>query len=246
MRPRTLAGRLAAATALTAAAVLPLAAPASAQSVCDSPAPPAWCTDPGEPANDPYGELASATRVPGGIKVAGWAHDEDGGPVKVRITVGGTTVATLTADGSGGEAFSGVVVVPTATGAVCATAVNVGSGSNTSIGCSPLAVGHDPIGSMDSWSVQGQSIVVNGWALDPDSTGPAQVYIEYAGGTYGPFRADRSRPDVGAAYPGYGDLHGYQAVFTPPVMYGCNNYLFVKAVNTAAGADATVGGWFCS
>lgn len=242
---RPAARSAAVAVALAAALAVPAfaSAPASAQSVCDSPAPPEWCSE-GEPPNDPYGELTSVTRVPGGITVSGWAEDADGGPVKVRISVGGATVTTLTADASGG--FSGSVAVPTASGAVCATALNIGSGVNSSIGCSPAPVGHDPIGSLDNWTLQGQSVVVEGWALDPDSSGSGQVYIEYAGATYGPFPADLSRPDVAAAHPGYGAAHGFRAVFTPPVLYGCYNYIGVRGVNVAAGADATVGSWLCS
>ncbi|MFD0279297.1 hypothetical protein ACFVHB_36120 [Kitasatospora sp. NPDC127111] len=68
----------------------------------------------------------------------------------------------------------------------------------------------------------------------------------YGSYTFGPYPADQVRTDVGAAYPGYGDAHGYTVTFTPPQIYSCYYALVVTGVNAAAGADATVGGRMCS
>ncbi|MFI5529534.1 hypothetical protein ACIA8O_13450 [Kitasatospora sp. NPDC051853] len=243
MRAGKISGGLAvAALTVGAALVGPGAVTARAQSVCDDPMPPDWCTD--NPGGNPEGSLDSVRRAPGGVEVSGWATDVNGGPVRVKFSVGGTAVGSLTADSSGG--FGGFLSVPSATGTVCATAVNIGSGFNTPLGCSSLSVGHDPVGAMDSWRVEGNSIVVTGWAIDPDSSAQTSVYVQYGGQTYGPFPANQPRADVGAANPGYGNDHGYAFSFTPPVISNCYNYLNVIGVNIGAGADKRVGGWFCS
>ncbi|MEU6537405.1 hypothetical protein [Streptomyces sp. NPDC047000] len=239
------AGSLAAALAGLAVLVLPTAAPAHAASPCSSDNPPDWCfEEPGDGLNDPYGTLSPVTRSPGGIMVSGQAHDPDGGPVSVTFSMGGTTVGTLTTDSGG--AYSGFLGVPTATGTVCAVANNIGAGTDAGIGCSALSVSHDPVGSLDTYTVSGSSVVVEGWALDPDTAGPVQVMVEYGGHDYGPYTADVSRPDVAAAYPGYGDRHGYRVTFTPPVLYGCNFAFGVRVLNTGAGTDSWPGFWICS
>jgi len=238
-------GCLTAALASLAVLVLPTAAPAHAASPCTWDNPPAWCfEEPDDSVDDPTGTLSSVTRSPGGITVAGQARDRNGGPVSVTISVGSTVVGTLTADQNG--AYSGFLSVPTATGTVCAVANNVGAGTDAGIGCSTQTVGHDPIGSLDSYTVVGSSVVVKGWSIDPDTSGPVQVMVEYAGHEYGPYTANVSRPDVGAAYPGYGNYHGYEVTFTPPVLYGCNFAFSVKTLNVGAGADSYPGFWICS
>ncbi|MGW3229936.1 hypothetical protein [Kitasatospora sp. NPDC001095] len=246
---RTLRG-LAAGLAFAAAAVVPAAMPAQAQSVCTGPTPSGRCDVVGE-GNDPTGALLSVARVPGGLSVSGWAQDVDGGSVTVRISVGGVPVGYLSADRPGGpdgrsDAFTGVVPVPTATGTVCAAALNIGSGADAFLGCSSLLVGHDPIGKLDTFTTKDGSVTATGWALDPDSAASTQVYISYQGNTFGPFPADQARPDVGAAYPGYGDAHGYRATFTPPSISACYWVVKVTAVSLEAGSNAQVAARMCS
>ncbi|MET9952989.1 hypothetical protein ABZ135_15740 [Streptomyces sp. NPDC006339] len=244
--------RLAAVTAVLAlgAGLFTAVPTAHAQSICDGPEPPSWCDGGGvedPPVDyDPEGKLNAATRVPGGVNVSGWASDPDGtGPVRVKITVGGAWVATLDAHQSGGG-FSGFVAVPTATGQVCATALNTGYGTNKSLGCS-VSVGHDPIGNLDGYRIDGGSVTMWGWALDPDTAQSTQVYVQYSdGNTYGPYPADLTRTDVGAAHPGYGDAHGFRFTFTPTQVHRCYTAWVVNAVDLHAGADKSVGGYFCS
>ena len=63
------------------------------------------------------------------------------------------------------------------------------------------------------WRGSTGPLTVNGWAIDPDTSDPIDVHVYVDGGWAGALRADTSRPDVGRAVPGYGDAHGYQAVF---------------------------------
>ena len=243
--------RLAAAAAVLAlGAGLFTAAPAAhAESICNGPQPPEWCDGGVEDppvSYDPEGRLSSVTRAPGGINVSRWATDPDGtAPTRVKITVGGTWIATLDANQAGGG-FSGFVSVPTATGQVCATALNTGQGRDVGLGCS-ISVSHDPVGHLDGYRVDGNSVTMWGWTLDPDTTTPTSVYVQYSdGNTYGPYPATQTRTDVGAAYPGYGDGHGFQFTFTPTQIHGCYTAWTVKAVDLHAGEDKAIGGYFCS
>jgi uncharacterized protein YkwD len=73
----------------------------------------------------------------------------------------------------------------------------------------------NPEGSLDSAqakiSVEQSTIVVGGWAFDRnDTTRPVDVHI-YVGAVGMAVTADDYRPDVDAAYPGYGKNHGFNA-----------------------------------
>jgi hypothetical protein len=51
--------------------------------------------------------------------------------------------------------------------------------------------------------------VVSGWAIDSDTADPTQIAVSVDGETRGSVTANANRPDVGRAYPGYGDQHGF-------------------------------------
>ena len=69
-----------------------------------------------------------------------------------------------------------------------------------------------PFGSLERIDRSVGAVVVTGWALDFDTTSPITVHIQIDGGATTATTANLSRPDVGAAYPGYGNNHGYQAL----------------------------------
>jgi hypothetical protein len=46
----------------------------------------------------PSGELLTASRAPGGVRVTGWASDGDGVAVHIAVTIDGVEVGQLTAD----------------------------------------------------------------------------------------------------------------------------------------------------
>ena len=72
--------------------------------------------------------------------------------------------------------------------------------------------GASPIGSFDVASPAGpEKIRVGGWALDQDTAAPIAVHV-YVDSVGTALTANLSRPDVAAAYPGYGDLHGFSAL----------------------------------
>jgi len=66
-----------------------------------------------------------------------------------------------------------------------------------------------PRGALDSASRTGDTVRVQGWALDPDAASsiPVAVYVDGVGRAIG--TADTARTDVGARFAGWGDDHGY-------------------------------------
>jgi hypothetical protein len=69
----------------------------------------------------------------------------------------------------------------------------------------------DPFGNLEAARGGASDVTVSGWAIDPETSAPIDVHV-YVGGAYsGAVTADRSRPDVAAAHPGSGDLHGFSA-----------------------------------
>ncbi|MGN7799191.1 cell wall-binding repeat-containing protein [Leifsonia sp. 22587] len=77
----------------------------------------------------------------------------------------------------------------------------------------PSTGGIPPIGSFDQASLSTSTFDVRGWSLDKSlPQTPTQVLVTYntpAGLTSRTVVANTSRPDVGAAYPGAGDAHGF-------------------------------------
>jgi hypothetical protein len=73
-----------------------------------------------------------------------------------------------------------------------------------------------PLANWEAMWVDGSSVTVVGWAVDPDApTTPVPVHV-YIDGVGTARVADGSRPDVGAAFPGAGNMHGAGFIFRPP------------------------------
>ena len=106
---------------------------------------------------------------------------------------------------------------------------------------------------------------VAGWAIDPDVSAPIQVHIYVDGAIAGVTTADGARPDLGAAWPGYGNNHGFDTVvpisggphtvcaWGISVANGANGLLACRAVQNTpvggidiaqrAGGPIRVAGW---
>lgn len=92
--------------------------------------------------------------------------------------------------------------------------------------------GTAPVGNLEMIAADGASIRAVGWALDPDVGDSIEVRMGIDGDTTG-FRANLTRPDVGAAYPHHGSDHGFDirsAALSPGIHDVC-----VWAVNVAHG-----------
>lgn len=186
------------------------------------------------PQGNPFGSLddVSSDSV-GQVTVRGWAADPDAkaGPLAVHVYVAGKIAGQTTADQSRPDvaaAYPGYgsnlgynATLPAGTSGpvqVCTYAINVGAGdTNTQLGCTTVTVGNpNPFGFLDSVTATAPGTVkVGGWAADPnDKDGPLKVHI-YANGTYaGAMPANKARPDVAKAYPGYGSKLGYNGTLT--------------------------------
>ena len=99
-----------------------------------------------------------------------------------------------------------------------------------------------PQGCLDSVMGQDGKIYVSGWAFDRDNVN-AQIDIHvYIGGAAGSgeghvIKANKFRPDVGAAYPGVGENHGFaDAIATNQVG---SKEVYVYAINVGAGSSNT-------
>ncbi|WP_345801862.1 hypothetical protein AAIB33_01800 [Microbacterium sp. AZCO] len=204
----------------------------------------------------PVGSLDSATPLPGAIQVKGWAVDPDtAGPITVQVTVD-SAPTSVTADISRadiatvypayGTKHAYDATIPAAAGShqICATALNVGPGSNLSLGCTTVTVtapadaGHPPIGNYDSLTLAGNVATARGWAIDPDTAAPIKVRLSVNNAAPTEVTADLSRPDVGAAYPSSGSNHGFVVPLTLPAG---NSTVCITAVNNGAGGDSQLG-----
>ncbi|WP_224363258.1 hypothetical protein [Hyalangium versicolor] len=97
------------------------------------------------------------------------------------------------------------------------------------------ALANNPIGVVDEilWDTsQSPNLVIRGWTLDPNTSASIDVHLYVNGSYLTAATANVYRPDVGAAYPGYGDSHGFHVRIDWPVG---NGQVCVYAINTGPG-----------
>ena len=98
--------------------------------------------------------------------------------------------------------------------------------------------GFDPIGALDGvWNAGPNQIHVAGWTIDPDSVNPLDVHV-YVGDVRTIYSASQNRPDVGAAFPSAGSLHGFD--FTLSASVGTQN-VCAYAINLGGGNNVQLG-----
>ena len=173
---------------------------------------------PNLPAGSPFGSLDVATPDIGAVTVSGWAIDPDtaGAPL-VQVSIDGVATAATASNARPDVAavFPGYgsrhgwtvqLVASPGPHTVCAAAVNAGAGSNALLSCrSVVVLQGPPFGSLDVAAAGIASVNVAGWVIDPDTSDPVQVHV-YVDGAAMALVADESRPDVAAAFAGYGPL----------------------------------------
>lgn len=215
------------------------------------------CKEVAAMSGSPTGNIDSIKAVDGGVQVRGWAIDPDSaGPTSVHVYVDSSSVA-LPADKSRpdlvphfpqyGASHGYEAKVDAAPGAhrVCVYAINIGPGAPALIGCQDVTVSSSgivdlnraPIGSLESVSVSGTKATVSGWTIDPDTASPIEVHL-YVGSNGKAIRADKDRPDIGAANPGYGNAHGFSEQVDVPV--GTTN-VCAYGINNGAGGHTLLG-----
>ena len=215
------------------------------------------CTTVQVPTGDPFGGIDSVTAAAGTVTTRGWAIDPDTtSPIDVHVYVDGRSVPTradkdrpdVAAAYPGYGRPHGFELVSTlAVGKheICVYGINVGPGiTNTSFGCRTVTVStgsapapSTPRGNLEEVTGGTDSVVVKGWALDLDTTAPLSLRVTVAGTTT-TVKADVSRPDVGRAFPGMGDAHGFLSTLAAPAG---SQRVCVTAVNDGAGGDVELG-----
>lgn len=201
----------------------------------------------------PIGSLDSVVPTAGGFIASGWAVDSDQPTtaLQVQVQVDGTTAATVTASqsrpdvaqavpGAGpNHGFSATVAAAPGVRTVRAVALNVGPGSNRVLATRTVEVrSGSPFGNLEAVQTGPAKVRVVGWVIDPDSTGPITVRVQIDGTVVGAGTTAVGRPDVGAVYPGYGAVHGFD--LTVPATNGLRT-VRVNAINVGAGGSAAVG-----
>lgn len=174
------------------------------------------------PGGSPIGVLDSVRGSGSIISVDGWAIDPDTvAPITVHLyvdsAISGYPANGVRADigaafpGYGAEhGYSAQFSAGPGQHTVCAFGLNVGAGTNTAYGCKSVTLASGiPRGTVDGISSTNPGIIdVAGWAFDPDTTAPIPVHI-YVDASSAAYLADRTRADVGRAFPGIGDDHGF-------------------------------------
>lgn len=210
------------------------------------------------------GAFDSATSpAPGQLRVAGWAFDEDARTtaINIHVYIGGPA-GTAGAQGIDigpanayrpdvNNAYPGVGnshgydrtidVAKFGSQPVFVYAINAQGtpGNNVLIASRTVNVPQpNPFGSLDDVdSPRPGWLHVRGWTADPSSpTKPLEVHV-YGGPNFlRSIAANVTRPDVGAALPGYGNLHGYDAIFpATPGTYSVCTY----GINVGVGTNNT-------
>lgn len=99
------------------------------------------------------------------------------------------------------------------------------------------AAAGNPVGSFDGATRLPGTVRVNGWAIDPDTTGAIDVHVYVDGRFIRAFPAAASRPDVGAAFPRDG-AHGY-AEALPGVQNGNHTFAPTGSTSVRAGTGSS-------
>jgi len=207
----------------------------------------------------PIGNVESVTTEPGAILVSGWAFDPDtnaSGTVHVYVDGVGTSynanksrpdVARVYPGYGELHGFEEKIQASVGSHSVCTYAINTGAGSHVLMGCRTVVVqppapviseqGRSPFGNFEAAETDAGTVTVSGWGLDPDTTAsiPVHIYVDGVGTAY---KTAVSRADVGRAYPGYGNLHGFsQTIALKPGQHD----ICVFAINTGPGPHTLLG-----
>ena len=172
------------------------------------------------PGGAPFGALDVVTPRVGGVAISGWAVDPDvASPITMHLYVNGVGYA-VEANGNRPDVgnflpaygpthgLSTQLPAPGGKVTVCAYAINVGLGSHTLLGCRTTNVPTgSPFGVIDSIVRSGGVATGSGWVIDTDTAASIPVHV-YVNGVGYAINADGSRPDVAAALPESGPLHG--------------------------------------
>jgi hypothetical protein len=124
---------------------------------------------------------------------------------------------------------------------VCVYGLNAGPGdANPLLGCKTVTVPNaNPVGRLDAVTGGKGQVTAAGWALDPNTASPIEVAVFVDGVFALQQTATASRPDIAAAYPGFGAAHGFSL---PVTVKAGKHAVCVFGINTGPGDANTVFG----
>ena len=171
---------------------------------------------PASRSSPPIVTVGSVRVRPGLVEVAGSIVDPASVlPATVTGRVDGTARAAVQSIVVDGDTQTFTLSVPITGGVpteLCLDVRGARAASATSAGCTNVTGPDGPaIGSLDVARAAFGSLVVHGWAIDPDVSVPVEVHVYVDDRLVTGTRADRTRDDVGRAHPEYGAAHGFSA-----------------------------------
>lgn len=193
------------------------------------------------------GEVTGLDRTSGKLHLSGFALRRDTTtPLAVTVSIDGVPAAQTVANIARSDVVSRFpaiganhgfdVTVPVALSAkrACVTENLTG----TLIGCRDANPITPPFGDFGfTTSMTPPHIGLSGWAIDPDSSEPTVVHA-YVDGVATQIWADKARPDVASAFPGYGVSRGFSADI--PAAQGAHQ-VCVYAINIPSGDHPLLG-----
>jgi len=200
----------------------------------------------------PVGTLDRVSLAGRSLTVGGWAVDTDSPTttVPVHVYLDGRAVAVAAnrpradvgrAYPAAGNAhgFAFATALTAGPHRVCAYAIDTAGPGSTALGCRTVTyVPVLPKGSLDRVSVSGGVLTLSGWAVDietPGVSGGVHVYVDNRAAR---LTADRPRADVGRAFAGAGNAHGF--AFSTPVARG-RHRVCAYAIDTEGQGSALLG-----
>jgi hypothetical protein len=194
----------------------------------------------------PMGSFESVKLTPTGALASGWAAVSNGETATVAVVVDGTVLSRVSANGNrpdvasvypelgANRGFSAALAMGPGTHLICAYGERPGLLSSL-LGCTYFRnPGSEPFGNVDNVSPLYGGLRLQGWAIDRDTTSSIAVRFYVDGRYAGDAGATNARPDVGAAYPGFGANHGFDvSLNTAPG----GHQVCVNGLNTGPGAS---------
>ncbi|RZS57405.1 hypothetical protein EV141_1117 [Microcella putealis] len=213
-----------------------------------------WFGSPTGPSLSPVGNWELATADVRALTVRGWLLDpETADPITIHAYVNGQWAGEHRADVPRSDVASAypaygpnhgfLVSIPLEAQAVsvevCLYGINVGLGNNVYLGCRTVTKpGGPPFGNIESAILTDTDAFISGWSIDPDTIDPVQINVTVNGQAQPAVRAELNRPDVGRAYPPYGNQHGFSIAV--PLAVGSAE-VCLTAVNAGRGSDTAMG-----
>jgi hypothetical protein len=195
----------------------------------------------------PQGFIDAVVARPGSIIVSGWSVIPGDPSSDSVISVDGVVAARLSRTDPRSDVQAMIPGVELRTGftgsidsspgkhTVCLTAGSLPLGA---LGCRVVTLpSGSPFGAFDAISSKPGGVSVAGWAIDPDIATAATIHV-YVNGVGFALTADTNRPDIAAAFQGYGAAHGFSSVLPAP---GGAVTVCAYGINVGVGANSLLG-----